>query len=111
VILWYIPIHHPDEANAGVAGLGRRRRRQEECARAAAALQMQTIRPTDLDFICQVIELEVCCMLMTPHQAARCSDVTHPAPRGGRGAAARGGRDEYPPDVIPQGKRDPHVCC
>lgn len=27
---------------------------------ADAALQMQTIRPTDLDFICQVIGLEVC---------------------------------------------------
>lgn len=40
-------------------------------------------------------------MLMTPHQAARCSDVTHPALRGEWGAAARGGHDEYPPDVIP----------
>lgn len=48
-------------------------------------------------------------MLMTPHQAARCSDVTHRGPRGERGAAARGGRDEYPPDVTPWGKRDPHV--
>lgn len=42
-------------------------------------------------------------MLMTPHQAVWCSDVTHPAWRGERGAAARGGHDEYPPDVIPQG--------
>lgn len=50
-------------------------------------------------------------MLMTPHQAARGSDVTHPAPWGARAAAAHGGRDEYPPDVIPSGKRAPHGCC
>lgn len=66
---------HPDEGSAGRAG-GRGR------AFAFAALQMRTMRPRDLDFICGVIGLEVCDANDSTSSAQR-SDVTHPRPGGG----------------------------